>query len=74
MLKTRILLIVASAALIWLIFLLPKVVVDNDSNLTEGQSRRPLASAPAQNVHEVPENVASAIRNLRVQYGEGSSK
>jgi outer membrane protein len=72
MLKTRILLIVASAALIWLIFLLPKVVVDNDNNLTEGQPST-AGQPPAQNVHEVPENVASAIRNLRVEYSQGSS-
>ena len=72
MLKTRIVLIVVSAALIWLIFLLPKVVVDNDSELGEA---KPQTSAPsqAQAAHEIPENLTSAIRNLRVQYREGSS-
>ena len=39
MLKTRILLIVVSVALIWLIFLLPKVVVDNDNQLGDGESQ-----------------------------------
>ena len=72
MLKTRILLIVASAGLIWLVFLLPKVVVDNDNNIAEGQSTAS-GAAPAANVHEVPENVASAIRNLRVEHRTGSS-
>ena len=72
MLKTRILLIVASAALIWLIFLLPKVVVDNDKDLAQGHSSTP-GSSPAPNVHEVPETVAAAIRNLRVEHREGSS-
>jgi tetratricopeptide (TPR) repeat protein len=72
MLKTRILLIVASAAVIWLIFLLPKVVVDNDKDLAEGQSSPP-GSSSAPNVHDVPETVALAIRNLRVEYREGSS-
>ena len=72
MLKTRILLVVVSAALIWLIFLLPKSVVDNDSDLAAGPAQD---SAPAvsQDAHAVPETVASAIRNLRVQYREGSS-
>ena len=72
MLKTRIILIVASAALIWLVFLLPKVVVDNDNDLAEGQATSANAS-PAPNIHEVPETVASAIRNLRVEYQQGSS-
>jgi len=72
MLKTRILLIVVSVALIWLIFLLPKVVVDNDNQLGEGESQATTAAAPS-DAHAVPENLASAIRNLRVQYREGSS-
>ena len=72
MLKTRILLVVVSAALIWLIFLLPKVVVDNDSELGEAKSQTSNA-APAQDAHEVPENLAAAIRNLRAQHREGSS-
>jgi tetratricopeptide (TPR) repeat protein len=74
MLKTRIFLVLASAALIWLIFLLPKVVVDNDQELSEGQSPKPgSTSSSSADVHEVPENVASAIRNLRVEYRGGSS-
>ena len=72
MLKTRILLIVVSVALIWLIFLLPKVVVDNDNQLGDGESQT-TSQAPPKDSHTVPENVASSIRNLRVQYREGSS-
>src|SRR5688572_29249400 len=72
MLKTRILLIVVSVALIWLIFLLPKVVVDNDNQLGDGESQT-TSQAPPKDSHTVPENLASSIRNLRVQYREGSS-
>lgn len=38
MLKTRIILILASGLTVWLIFLLPKSVVENEANLNEGKS------------------------------------
>src|SRR5262245_33384963 len=73
MLKTRILLIAISAVLIWLIFLLPKVVVDNDNELEAGRGQSASAASPTRDAHAVPENLAASIRKLRVQYSEGSS-
>jgi tetratricopeptide (TPR) repeat protein len=72
MLKIRILLVVVSAGLIWLIFLLPKVVVDNDNQLDGGQSPTTSTSTRAE-AHAVPEDVSTAIRNLREQHQGGSS-
>ncbi|HTE33407.1 MAG TPA: tetratricopeptide repeat protein [Chryseolinea sp.] len=71
MLKTRILLVVGSLIVIWLIFLLPKVVVDNDEKLTQtGDS----TSAPAANHAEVPSQIRSSIRALRVQFQGSTAK
>jgi len=71
MLKTRIFLIVVSAALIWLIFLLPKVVVDNDNELEGGPNA---AKKPSSEAHApVPEGIQQVIRNLRVQLHEGTA-
>lgn len=65
MLKTRILLIVVSAIVIWLIFLLPKVVVDNDNTLTDNPND---SIATQVNAHATaPKEVLSTIRNLRLQ-------
>jgi hypothetical protein len=51
MLKTRIILVVASAIVIWLLFLLPKVVVENESQMGTASesiaSRDPHTTAPA---------------------------
>ncbi len=55
MLKTRIILVVASAVVIWLIFLLPKAVVENESQLksTDSTSSHKGAS-PAKGHSEIP--------------------
>jgi tetratricopeptide (TPR) repeat protein len=65
MLKTRIILILASAVVIWLIFLLPKVVVENDNTLS-GNSTDSTASV-ASSHPAAPVEVVSGIRNLRHQ-------
>lgn len=70
MLKTRILLVVASAIVIWLIFLLPKVVVDNDSSMA-GNPSDSTAKQPATHA-AAPSEVLSEIRNLRHQF-DGST-
>jgi tetratricopeptide (TPR) repeat protein len=73
MLKTRILLIVVSAIVIWLIFLLPKVVVDNDKKLTENTADS--AKTPAADMHaQAPREVLDRIRILRVQLRESAAK
>jgi Flp pilus assembly protein TadD len=72
MLKTRILLIVISAVVIWLIFLLPKIVVHNE----EGSLNRTDSAAPSkpQEVHNTAsENTLTAIRAVRSQFVPGLS-
>lgn len=70
MLKIRILLIIAAAGLIVLLFLLPKVVVENDNQLTAADSAT-LQLMPAGH-QAVPAPVAAAIGRLRAQLGQGS--
>jgi tetratricopeptide (TPR) repeat protein len=68
MLKTRILLVIGSVIVIWLIFLLPKVVVDNESVL---QDTADASSAQSPEVHaEAPPETLEAIRSLRHQMGD----
>ena len=68
MLKTRILLIAGSAILIWLIFLLPKVVVDNEAVLQENGKE---SSPETSEVHaQVPPEIQEAIHRLRDQMVE----
>jgi len=70
MLKTRIILIVFAAALVWLIFLLPKAVVENESQLKEdapAEALTPVAHS------EVPASLSGSIRNIRSQYSQGAT-
>jgi outer membrane protein len=70
MLKTRIILIVVCAGVIWLLFLLPKVVVENESQLaTETDSTANSASGSSAAAHNaIPETLSGAIKSLRSQY------
>jgi Flp pilus assembly protein TadD len=71
MLKTRILLFIGSAIVIWLIFLLPKVVVNNDSTMDNGND----STSETNDVHaDVPPEVSRAITSLRGQIGESWPK
>jgi len=70
MLKTRILLVVVSAVVIWLIFLLPKVVVDNDNTIENGSGDS--ISQVSQHV-KAPEDVLASIRALRREVYAGTS-
>jgi len=74
MLKTRILLVVGSAIVIGLIFLLPKVVVNNEAVL-DGNSQDSIPSnrSPENHTQATPE-VLDAIRHLRGQIGKGWPK
>jgi Flp pilus assembly protein TadD len=68
MLKTRILLVVGSVIVIWLIFLLPKVVVDNEAVLEENTDESPPQTAE---VHtEVSPEIQEAIHRMRDQMRE----
>jgi outer membrane protein len=70
MLKTRIILVAVSAVLVAILFLLPRVVVDNDSEI----STTPVDSiSQSVEMHAVvPAEVQSGIKNLRAMYAAGS--
>jgi predicted Zn-dependent protease len=68
MVKTRIILFIVAAALVWLIFLLPKAVVENESQLKEDA---PAASTAGH--AEIPANLSESIKSLRSQYAPGAS-
>ena len=69
MLKTRIILIIVSAALIWLLFLLPKAVVENDSEMETGGHVDSTSSLPTASPHQVLSKDASEkIKGLRARY------
>jgi tetratricopeptide (TPR) repeat protein len=70
MLKTRIILIVVAAALVWLIFLLPKSVVENESQLKGEATTEP--STPAAH-SEIPAQLTQAIKNTRSQFRPDAS-
>lgn len=67
MLKTRIILVLVGALLVWLIFLLPKVVVENESQLMEAA---PTESGSTTAHSNVPANLSATIRSVRGQYKE----
>ena len=74
MVKTRILLVIGSAIIIWLIFMLPKVVVDNEADLGEN-SRDSAADNQSGELHtEVSPEILEAIRQIRAQVAEGLTK
>jgi outer membrane protein len=66
MLKTRIILVVVSAIVIWLLFLLPKVVVENESQLTSAPDSVAANSSAAHT--SVPKTLSQSIKSLRSQY------
>jgi outer membrane protein len=68
MLKTRIILVVVAAALVWLIFLLPKSVVENESQLKEDG---PAETTSTAGHSEIPANLSESIKNIRSQYAQG---
>jgi tetratricopeptide (TPR) repeat protein len=67
MLRTRIILIVVSAALVILLFMLPKVVVENDSQLAQAPTSDSVANKAE--VHAAaPAELVDAISDLRGKY------
>lgn len=72
MLKTRILLFVVSALLIALIFMLPKVAVENESQLATATENE-TGSAPAGSHTTASEDLLKSIRALRASYFQNSS-
>ncbi|HOX81870.1 MAG TPA: tetratricopeptide repeat protein [Chryseolinea sp.] len=70
MLKNRIILIAASALVIWLIFLLPKVVVENDSEMA-AQNKDSVRQQTSMH-NNVPAELSKSIQNLRAQFSASS--
>lgn len=66
MLKTRLILIAVTAVVIWLLFLLPKVVVENESQLASTQDSVQTKNAGGHVA--VPETLSESIKSLRSQY------
>ncbi len=71
MIKTRIILIAATAAVIWLIFLLPKVVVDSEDKLMDNGTDSDASQIDAHPA--VPTKISAGIRNLRLQIQESTA-
>ena len=66
MLKTRIILVAASAIVIWLIFLLPKAVVENESQLKSADSTSSHKGAsPVKGHSEIPATITSSIKAVK---------
>lgn len=69
MVKTRIILVVACAVVVWLLFLLPKAVVENESQLaTSTDSVATATEMPANGHTAVSESLAKNIKALRNKY------
>ena len=74
MLKTRIILVVASAIVIWLIFLLPKAVVENESQLKGGDSTSShKTTSPARGHGEIPASITQSIKTVKAAISSSSS-
>ena len=71
MLRTRIILIVACAVVIWLIFLLPKAVVENDSQLAGVDSVASANNATATHA-TISKDILKSIKELRALYVSNS--
>jgi outer membrane protein len=72
MLKTRLLLVGASAVIIWLLFLLPKAVVENESEM--GTTPDDTASSHIESHSETPQQVKATIQSLRMQFAAATEK
>jgi tetratricopeptide (TPR) repeat protein len=66
MLRTRIILVVVSAIVIWLLFLLPKVVVENENQLTSAQDSTVSNSSSAHTA--ASGTLSESIKTLRAKY------
>jgi len=73
MLKKRILLVVIGALVVWLIFLLPKVVVENDGHMANDSTSPP--QPKKQDIHtQAPKQLLDRISNLRAKYQSATEK
>ena len=75
MLKTRIILVVACAIIIWLIFLLPKAVVENESQLAaDTETSGGKAENPGTPHTAASQDILKSIKELRALYVSDSRK
>ncbi len=70
MLKTRIILVVVGALIVWLIFLLPKAVVENESQLKEDAEVETNSTAGHS---EIPATLSTNIKAVRAQYSSDAT-
>lgn len=73
MVKTRLLIIAVCAISIWLLFQLPKVVIENEGRLTGGTVRDSIASNLPEHV-QAPTEVRRAIAVLKKEYDKSAGK
>ncbi len=75
MLKTRIILIAASAIVIWLIFLLPKAVVENDSQLKDVDSTSSHQTTASPQGHSaIPPALKASIQAVKAAFSSASTE
>ncbi|HEY0769640.1 MAG TPA: hypothetical protein VGD31_04845, partial [Sphingobacteriaceae bacterium] len=75
MIKTRIILLVASALLIWLIFQLPKAVVENEASMaSESGTGTDTVASHIQSHSTAPEAVQVRIKEFRAMIAGGTEK
>lgn len=73
MLRTRIILVVVCALVIWGLFLLPKAVVENESQLESGKGPDSALAKTQSNPHgPITKAVEGKIKDLRIRYLSGS--
>jgi outer membrane protein len=72
MLRTRIIILVVCAIVIWLLFMLPKAVVENESEMATASTGDSVASH-IQSHAEIPSDVRSRITDIRKKFIAGAS-
>ena len=72
MLKKRLLIAGICAIVIWLLFLLPKAVVENESEMASAPAKDSVASH-IQSFANTPDGVREQIQNLREKFAAGTS-
>lgn len=73
MLKTRLIILAVCAISIWLLFLLPKVVIENEGTLAGSTVRDSIASNISDHV-QAPAELRSAIARLKKEYHKSAGK
>jgi outer membrane protein len=72
MLRTRLIILAVCAIVIWLLFMLPKAVVENESEMTTAQTSDSVTSH-IQSHADIPSDVRDRIANIRKNFTAGAS-